>query len=125
MMPKILVIDDSKTIRAIIEKMLSEYQCELFKAADGQEGLELSKKERPNLILLDIDMPRMNGLELLKHLRNDSVLADTPVFMLTSKSSSKNVQCAMALGIAAYIAKPFSQAKLIERIQKVLPLEAI
>lgn len=125
MIPKILAVDDSKTIRAIIEKMLSEYKCELIKAADGQEGLTLSKNKRPDLILLDIDMPRMNGLELLKHLRNDRELANTPVFMLTSKSSSKNVQIAVRLGVAAYIAKPFSRDKLIEKIQKVLPLEPI
>lgn len=122
MVPKILTVDDSKTVRMIIKKTLSAYNCVLVEAADGIEGLAVSKKEDPNLIILDIDMPGMNGLEVLMNLRNDDQFMHTPVFMLTSKSQAKNVKTAIELGVAAYIAKPFKRAELIDRIQKLVPL---
>ena len=119
---KILSVDDSKTIRMIIKSMLSDYKCTLLEADDGLKGLALAKAEKPQIILLDIDMPGMNGLEVLMNLRKDDQLKDTPVFMLTSKSKAENVKIALGLGIAAFIAKPFKREELIERIEKVVTL---
>lgn len=122
MPPKILTVDDSRTVRTIIRKMLSDYTCDLIEAEDGLEGLTKARKEHPDLIILDIDMPQMNGLEVLMNLRNDDEFAKTPVFMLTAKSKVENVRIALNLGISAYVGKPFKRQELMERIQKVLPL---
>jgi two-component system cell cycle response regulator len=122
MKPKILTVDDSQTIRSIIKKMLAGFQCDILEAADGIQGLATAKKETPDLIILDIDMPGMNGLELLMNLRNDDRFIRTPVFMLTSKSKAENIRIAMELGIAAFIAKPFKRELFVSRIQKVMPL---
>jgi two-component system, cell cycle response regulator len=123
--PKILTVDDSQTIRSIIKKMLSGYHCDVIEAADGIEGLAKARKEEPNLIILDIDMPGMNGLELLMNLRNDDRFMRTPVFMLTSKSKAENIRIAMELGIAAFIAKPFKRELFVDRVQKALSLCAV
>jgi CheY-like chemotaxis protein len=125
MPPKILSVDDSKTIRTIIRKMLLPYDCELIEAKDGMEGLQMARELNPDLIILDIDMPRMNGMEVLLNLRNDDKSRRTPVFMLTSKSKEKNVRVAMKLGVKAFIGKPFKQQELIERIQNFLPLSSL
>jgi CheY-like chemotaxis protein len=122
MSPKILTVDDSKTVRAIIRKMLSKFSCEVIEAEDGMEGLTKAREENPNLIILDIDMPKMNGLEVLMNLRNDNNFEKTPVFMLTSKSKMKNVRIAMELGVCGYVGKPFKRLDLLDRIRKVLPL---
>jgi two-component system cell cycle response regulator len=122
MKPKILTVDDSQTIRSIIKKMLSEYQCDIIEASDGLQGLAMAKQEAPHLIILDIDMPGMNGLELLMNLRNDDRFVRTPVFMLTSKSKAENIRTAMELGISAFIAKPFKRELFVAKVQKVLTL---
>jgi two-component system cell cycle response regulator len=122
MKPKILTVDDSQTIRSIIKKMLSEYQCDIIEASDGLQGLAKAKQEAPHLIILDIDMPGMNGLELLMNLRNDDRFVRTPVFMLTSKSKAENIRTAMELGISAFIAKPFKRELFVAKVQKVLTL---
>lgn len=125
MPPKILTVDDSRTVRTIIRKMLSEYSCELIEAEDGLEGLTIAREENPNLIILDIDMPKMNGLEVLMNLRSDNKFAATPVFMLTAKNKMENVRIAMKLGVSGYVGKPFKRSDLLKRIQKVLPLPAL
>jgi two-component system, cell cycle response regulator len=122
MKPKILTVDDSQTIRSIIKKVLSEYHCDVLEAADGLQGLAMAKEQAPHLIILDIDMPHMNGLELLMNLRNDDRFMRTPVFMLTSKSKAENIRSAVELGIAAFIAKPFKRELFIAKVQKVLDL---
>ena len=121
----ILSVDDSKTVRSIIRKMLLPFDCRFLEAEDGMEGLEIARELNPDLIILDIDMPRMNGLEVLMNLRNDSQSKSIPVFMLTSKSKEKNVRIALKLGVKAFIGKPFKRDELIERIQGVLPLSPL
>ena len=125
MKPKILTVDDSQTIRSIIKKMLSGYQGDVIEAADGIEGLARAREEEPDLVILDIDMPGMNGLELLMNLRNDDRFMRTPVFMLTSKSKPENIRIAKELGIAAFIAKPFKRELFLDRVQKVLSLHPL
>ena len=100
MPPKILTVDDSKTVRTIIRKALNDFTCELFEAEDGEEGLTKARKENPDLIILDIDMPRLNGLDVLTNLRNDDNFTKTPVFMLTSQNTAESVRSALKLGIS-------------------------
>lgn len=119
---QILTVDDSKTIRTIIKQVLSEFDCRVLEASNGMEGLQAILKERPDLVILDIDMPEMNGLDMLKKVRNNDDITNTPVIMLTSKAKPENIRVAKELDIVAFLAKPFNRQLLIERISKVVDL---
>ncbi len=119
-MHKILTIDDSKTIRMILRRAFTAYDCSLVEAANGEEGLKAIAEHKPDLVLLDITMPNMDGLEMLARLR---ALGDkTPVIMLTAEGGAERVQNAKHLGIDGYIAKPFQNEALVELVKKTLPL---
>ena len=116
---KVLTVDDSKTIRMIVKKAFRPYDCELFEGADGAEGLMLATQEKPDLIVLDITMPVMNGIEMLGKLKNEPDLKDIPVIMLTAESGKDNV-----MGVKDYMVKPFKGEQLIERVTKLVKLES-
>ncbi|MCD6307129.1 MAG: response regulator [Deltaproteobacteria bacterium] len=120
---KVLTVDDSKTIRMIVKKAFKSFECELFEAENGRQGLEVAKKERPGLIVLDITMPVMTGTEMLAKLKNDPDLKDTPVIMLTAESGKENVLEIVKMGVSDYVVKPFKGEQLIERVTKILTLE--
>ena len=92
MATKVLTVDDSKTIRMIVKKAFNPYACELFEAENGVEGLAAAAKEKPNLIILDITMPVMNGIEMLDRLKAEAELKDIPVIMLTAESGKDGRQ---------------------------------
>ncbi|HLP01867.1 MAG TPA: response regulator [Opitutaceae bacterium] len=119
-MPKILTIDDSKTIRMIIQRAFKEYDCTVLEAANGDDGLKAAAEHKPDIIILDITMPHMDGIQMLTHLRERG--DQTPVVMLTAEGGATSVQRAQGLGIAEYIAKPFQNEALVEKVSKVLPL---
>lgn len=120
-MPKILTIDDSKTIRMILARAFKEYDCTLIEASNGEEGLSAAAEHKPDLIILDITMPQMDGLQMLTLLRERG--DNTPVIMLTAEGGSTSMAKATHLGIRDYIAKPFQNDVLVEKVQKILPLE--
>lgn len=121
---KILTVDDSRTIRMIVQKAFRSFDCVFCQAGNGAEGLEVAARERPDLIILDITMPVMDGGTMLATLRQDPDLKGIPVVMLTAESSKDNVAHVSQLGISDYLAKPFKEEKLIEKVSKVLPLVA-
>src|SRR5579871_4863923 len=104
---KILSVDDSRTIRLIVGRTLKPYDCTLCEASNGQEGLEVAAREKPDLILLDITMPVMDGVEMLTQLREQPDLKSTPVIMLTAESAKENVAYIAKLGVRDYLVKPF------------------
>ena len=118
----ILTIDDSKTIRNIVKKLFDGYDCDVHEAKDGIEGLSIAFKIVPDVVILDIDMPGMNGLEMLMNLRNNDIFMNTPVIMLTSKSKEHNVKLALELGVTDFIAKPFKRDDLLRRIRELFDL---
>ena len=120
---KVLTVDDSKTIRMIVKKAFRPYDCVLFEAENGVEGLAAANKERPDLIVLDITMPVMNGIEMLEKLKGEAELKDIPVIMLTAESGKDNVMHIVSMGVKDYIVKPFKGEQLIERVQKIYTLE--
>ncbi len=122
---KVLTTDDSITIRKIVKKAFREYNCELFEAENGVEGLAVAVKDRPDLILLDVTMPLMTGMEMLAKLKEDPDLAKIPVIMLTAESGKANVTQAVKMGVQDYIVKPFKGKELIERVQKILRLKKV
>lgn len=120
---KILTVDDSKTIRMIVKKAFKQFNCELCEAENGVEGLVVASREKPDLIVLDITMPVMDGKEMLAKLKQDPSLQDIPVIMLTAESGKDNVMEIVQAGVKEYMVKPFKAEELIQRAGKLIKLE--
>jgi len=119
---KILTVDDSKTIRMIVKKAFRPYDCQIVEGENGVEGLALAAKEKPDLIILDITMPVMNGAEMLSKMKEERDLKDIPVIMLTAEAGKDNVMKIVQLGVKDYMVKPFKGEQLIERVTNIMPL---
>ena len=119
---KILSIDDSKTIRLLLARMFRPFQVELREAGNGEEGLAQARVVRPDLIILDYNMPVMDGVTMLQHLRHDPQLKSIPVIMLTAESNPKVISTVARLGVRDYIVKPFQEQPLIAKVGKIIPL---
>src|SRR5262249_314043 len=119
---KILTVDDSQTVRLVLQKAFRPYDCIVIEACHGAEGLALAPTEKPDLILLDLSMPVMDGIATLTELKADPDLKTIPVVMLTSESDRENVFHVTKLGVRDYILKPFKESHLLDRIAKIIPL---
>jgi len=118
--PKILVVDDQEEIRNLAETILSAEGFRLRTAADGREALDAVFEEPFDLILLDINMPRMDGWETLRLLRADEEIARTPVVMFSIKGEIRDKSQGIMLGAVDYITKPFQVDELVSRVRQVL-----
>lgn len=118
--PTILVVDDSVTVRKVTSKLLERYGYQIVTATDGIEALEYLQHSTPALMLIDVEMPRMDGFEVMQWLRNQPHLQNLPVVMITSRVGDKHKQHALELGVSAYMGKPFQEAVLIEQINQLL-----
>jgi DNA-binding response OmpR family regulator len=118
---KILTVDDSRTIRTIVKNAFKGYECELYEAENGRDGLALANEIKPDLIILDITMPVMTGIEMLGRLMEDDQLKSTSVIMLTAESGRDKVMNIVKMGVKDYIVKPFKGEQLIERVKLILP----
>jgi len=121
---RILVVDDEPDLVSTIQCRLKWCRCEVITAANGKEGLEKAISERPDIILLDINMPVMNGREMLERLRNHPDLKNTPVIMLTAFSEAQDIATVSAYGIADYVTKPFDFTELMEKIANALEIKS-
>jgi DNA-binding response OmpR family regulator len=119
-MNKVLVVDDEKAIVKLIEVNLRLEDFHVVTAADGIEALERLREERPDLIILDIMMPRMDGWEVLRQVREDQEFMDVPVVVLTARTHNDDVIQGWQLGADEYITKPFSPIALVKMVQMVL-----
>jgi two-component system, cell cycle response regulator len=122
---KILTVDDSKTVRIIVRKAFKTYDCEILEAGNGVEGLALAAKENPDLILLDVTMPVMDGVEMLTKLKSDPALKGIPVMMLTAEGGRDNVLKIAKIGVRDYLVKPFKEDVLIEKAGRVIDLKPL
>ena len=104
----------------MIQLKLKERKHEVLLAANGAEGVAMARKHRPDLILMDIEMPVMSGYEAVKYIKEDSDLAHIPIFMLTARDQKTDHEQSNKLGICEYITKPFSPKRLVQRIEKYL-----
>ncbi len=120
---KILTVDDSKTIRKIMIKAFQPYDCVVLEAENGVEGLSVALREKPDLIILDLTMPVMTGIEMLEKLRAEDSMKKTPVIMLTAESGKEVVTQIIKLGVAGYVVKPFENEQLLEKVQKSIDLK--
>jgi two-component system sensor histidine kinase/response regulator len=121
MPPKtILIVDDMLTLRQPARVTLERAGYTVTEASNGQEALQELAQSRPDLILLDLLMPIMNGGEVLKHIRADATLDDVPVIVLTAVASKWQMSHYIELGATDYLLKPFTPATLLERVSLVL-----
>lgn len=116
----ILVIDDEADLRSTIETRLNWNKFKVLTASNGQEGLEIAASERPDIILLDNNMPVMTGIEMLARLREDPDLKTIPVIMVTAACEPQKIAAAGSFGIVDYITKPFDFADLMKKIFQML-----
>ncbi|KAB2645708.1 MAG: response regulator [Verrucomicrobia bacterium] len=119
---KILSVDDSKTIRMIVKRTFAPYEATVLEAGNGEEGLATAAAEKPDLIILDITMPVMDGVTMLGKLKEDPELKGIPVIMLTAESGRENVTFIAKLGVRDYLVKPFKDEQLIEKVSRVVTL---
>lgn len=122
MTPIILSVDDSKTIRLALARLFRPFACELKEAVHGEEGLALAAAEKPDLILLDYNMPVMDGVTMLRRLRENPDLKRTPVIMLTSEAAPENIATVARLGVRDYVTKPFRDEELLAKVGRIIPL---
>ncbi len=120
-MPKnILAVDDSPSVRKLVEFSLKRAGFLVTTAQDGQEALEIIVRERFDAVILDVNMPRLDGFEFLKRVKANESLASIPVVMLTTEGHDMDKEQASKLGAAAYIVKPFKPTALLELMDEVL-----
>jgi DNA-binding response OmpR family regulator len=122
MIPKILSVDDSKAVRTLLSKVLSPFACELSEATNGEEGLAVAARERPDLIILDYNMPVMDGVSMLQRLREHEAIRHIPVIMLTTESSAEMIATIARLGVHDYLTKPFNEKLLLTKVSRVVSL---
>jgi two-component system sensor histidine kinase/response regulator len=122
---KILVIDDEPDLVSTVQCRLEWCKFDVVTASNGQEGLEKATSEKPELILLDIDMPGMSGHEVLEHMSNRPDLKGIPVIMCTALCEAEDIAKASSYGVVDYIAKPFDFSELVEKISNVLGIKTL
>jgi two-component system, cell cycle response regulator len=123
MKPKILTVDDSKTIRLIVSKAFKTFDCDVFEAANGVEGLAVASREQPDIIILDLTMPIMDGAEMLSKLKSNQDLKNIPVIMLTAEAGRENVLKIAKMGVRDYLIKPFKEDLVVERVGRIIDLK--
>ena len=120
-MPTILVVDDEPPILELVRYTLEDEQIRVLEAADGVQALQVAHAARPDLILLDVQMPRLDGLEVCRRLRADTALGGTRIVMLTAAGQDADRARGLAAGADDYLTKPFSPLALFTLVRSLLP----
>ena len=118
--PNVLVVDDSVTMRKVSTRLLERHHYNVATAKDGLDAIEVLANFTPDIILLDIEMPRMDGFEFASHVRNSSAVSDVPIVMITSRTGDKHRERADAIGVQGYLGKPYSEEVLIQTLEHLL-----
>jgi two-component system, chemotaxis family, chemotaxis protein CheY len=121
MAKRILTIDDSKTIRDMLMLTLADAGFEVVQAVDGQDGLDVLDREQVDVVITDINMPRMDGYEVIRQMRSNAAHKATPILVLTTESEADKKNLARVAGATGWMVKPFDPDRLIATINKVLP----
>jgi len=120
MAARILIADDEPNILVSLEYLMKREGFEVSVARDGEEALEALRREKPDLVLLDVMMPRRTGFEVCQELRADDTLRGVRVLMLTAKGRDTDIAKGMAMGADAYMTKPFSTRELVQKVREML-----
>jgi adenylate cyclase len=123
--PRILIADDQPMNVDILQMRLAVHGYELLTAADGEEALAVARAQLPDLILLDIMMPKMDGLEVCRLLKGDAALPFMPIIMVTAKADTKDIVAGLEAGADEYLTKPVDQAALVARVKSMLRIKAL
>ncbi|WP_018861263.1 MULTISPECIES: Hpt domain-containing protein [unclassified Thioalkalivibrio] len=118
--PRIMVVDDSITIRKVTARLLARHGYDVVTARDGLDAVTMLEEKRPHLILLDVEMPRMDGFEFAAHVRDHPELGQVPIIMITSRSGTKHRERASRLGVNGYLGKPYLENDLLDEIRRHL-----
>ncbi len=118
--PRVLIADDEPHIVLSLEFLLDRAGYETVAASDGEEALDLVRRLRPDLVLLDVMMPRRNGYAICQAVKSDPSLQAIPIIMLSAKGQEVEVQKGLALGASAYVTKPFGNAEVLEAVRAAL-----
>ncbi len=121
MAKRVLTIDDSKTIRDMLMLTLADAGFEVLQAVDGQDGLQVLDREEVDVVITDINMPKMDGYEVIRHMRSNAAHKTTPILVLTTESEVEKKNLARAAGATGWMVKPFDPDRLIATINKVAP----
>jgi chemosensory pili system protein ChpA (sensor histidine kinase/response regulator) len=116
----VMVVDDSITMRRVASKLLERHNYKVVTAKDGVDALAQLQDLRPDVMLLDIEMPRMDGFELATHMQNEETFSKIPIIMITSRTGEKHRDRALQIGVSNYMGKPYQEEELIENIQTAL-----
>ena len=116
---KLLIADDEPAVRALVHATLEGNDYQIIEAGDGVEALELVREESPSLVLLDVMMPRLNGLDVCRAIKSDPSTSDTMVVMLTAQAQQRDRERGMAAGADVYFTKPFSPLALLDLVEQV------
>jgi CheY-like chemotaxis protein len=119
-MEKVLIVDDNRASRDLIRAILKTVRCDITEASHGQQALDLIQQERPDLVLLDIDMPGMDGLTVVQKIRENTSLVGLPVVAVTAFAMEGDRERAIAAGFTAYVTKPVRPATLRQQVQQLL-----
>jgi chemosensory pili system protein ChpA (sensor histidine kinase/response regulator) len=120
--PLVMIVDDSLTVRKITTRLLTRVGYEVVTAKDGVDAIEKLEDMMPDVMLLDVEMPRMDGFELTKHLRRDDRTKNLPIIMITSRTAEKHRNYALELGVNEYLGKPYQDDELLQNIARFAPL---
>lgn len=115
----VLTVDDSRTIREMLRQTLADAGFTVFQAADGMEGLEVLDRSEPDVIVTDINMPRMDGFEFIENVRRGGRWRGVPILVLTTESDPEKKIRAREAGATGWIIKPFNPIKLVEAVRRV------
>ncbi|MDJ0653079.1 MAG: Hpt domain-containing protein [Xanthomonadales bacterium] len=118
--PLIMVVDDSITMRKVTSRVLQRHDMEVITAKDGVDAVEQLQDRIPDLMLLDIEMPRMDGFEVATHMKSDDRLKGIPIIMITSRTGEKHRERALDIGVNRYLGKPYQEAELLTNVQELL-----
>lgn len=117
----ILVVDDEPALLRLMEFVLARQGHAMLTATNGEEALEMAREHRPDLIVLDIMMPRLDGYQVVESLRADAELSAIPIIMLSAKAQQEDINRGVEVGVDKYITKPFSPEELAEVVTEFLP----
>ena len=121
--PVVLVVDDNQQNRELLQAYLEDVDCLTIPASDGLEALDIIKKDPPDLVLLDVMMPKMSGFEVCKRLKNDPKTTDIPVIMVTALSEFGDIERGIDSGTDDFLSKPVNKLELLTRIKTMLKLK--
>lgn len=119
-MKKIVIVDDEPNILMSLEYIFKKNNFQVFIARDGLEALEILKMEVPNIIILDVMMPNVDGYATIEFIKKDSKLNDCKIIFLSAKNKEKDIEKGMSLGADAYMTKPFSVKKLVDQVNQLI-----